>query len=89
MSLPEKVVTTLQTANAPSTPAAVPIALGDSGRGRVRSGRTREAARCMDFAVPPVHVLGCQILCDFYTCTTGFEKAWAQRLESARHLERP
>ena len=32
MSLPEKVVTTFQTANAPSTPAAVPIALGDGGR---------------------------------------------------------
>ena len=49
----------------------------------MRSGRTREAARCMDFAMPPVHVLGCQILCDFYTCTTGFEKACGAQLYGA------
>jgi hypothetical protein len=37
MSLSEKVVTTFQTANAPSTPAAVRIALGDDRQDRRRS----------------------------------------------------
>ena len=63
------------TANAPSTPAAVPIALGDGGRGRVIGSRSDARGSAFHgFRLAPILVLGCQILCDFYTCTTGSKR---------------
>jgi hypothetical protein len=55
----------------------------------MRSGRTREAARCMDFAMPPVHVFVARFCATSTPVLQVSKRLAAHRLESARHLERP